>query len=164
MSALTVVVIGVIYRPLLLSSFSAELTRARGINLRAVGLLFMIAMAVAVGLSSIAVGSILSTALLIGPAAASVRLTNSLRAAMLLASALGVVATWLGILFAYDSYYWIPSGKALPVSFFIVSLIFVFYLISGLDVVRRGLGWSKADPTSDLTPQATPALASTVEP
>jgi len=164
LSALTLAVIGLIYRPLLLSSFSAELTRARGINLRGVGLLFMITMAVSVGLSSIAVGSILSTALLIGPAAASVRLTNSLRAAMILASVLGVVATWLGILFAYDSFYWIPSGQALPVSFFIVSLVFVFYLISGLDVVRRNLGWLKAERlTTGSTPQSALALASKVE-
>ena len=164
LSVLTVTVIGLIYRPLLLSSFSAELTRARGINLRGVGLLFMIAMAVSVGLSSIAVGSILSTALLIGPAAASVRLTNSLRAAMILACVLGVVTTWLGILFAYDSFYWIPSSQGLPVSFFIVSLIFVSYLISGLSIVRRSLGWLKADhlPTGS-TPQSTSALTSKAE-
>jgi zinc/manganese transport system permease protein len=163
-SALILAVIGLIYRPLLLSSFSAELTRARGINLRGVGMLFMIAMALSVGLSSIAVGSILSTALLIGPAAASVRLTNSLRAAMILASTLGVLATWLGILFAYDSFYWIPSGQALPVSFFIVSLIFMFYLISGLSVVRRGFGWLTADRlTTGPTPQSASTLASKVE-
>jgi zinc/manganese transport system permease protein len=160
LSALTLAVIGLIYRPLLLSSFSAELTRARGINLRGVGLLFMIAMAVSVGLSSIAVGSILSTALLIGPAAASVRLTNSLRAAMVLACVLGVLATWLGILFAYDSFYWIPSSQGLPVSFFIVSLIFVSYLISGLSVVRRSLGWLTAN---RLPTGSTPALTSKVE-
>jgi zinc/manganese transport system permease protein len=95
-------------------------------------------MAVSVGLSSIAVGSILSTALLIGPAAASVRLTKSLRASLVVASALGVAATWLGILFAYDSFYWISSSQGLPVSFFIVSLIFIVYLMSGIPFGRRG--------------------------
>jgi zinc/manganese transport system permease protein len=164
LSVLTLAVIGLIYRPLLLSSFSGELTRARGINLRGVGMLFMIAMALSVGLSSIAVGSILSTALLIGPAAASVRLTNSLRAAMILASTLGVLATWLGILFAYDSFYWIPSSQGLPVSFFIVSLIFVTYLISGLSVVRGNLGWLKADRLhTGSTPQSARALTDKVE-
>jgi zinc/manganese transport system permease protein len=132
------VIVTVINRPLLISSLSAELTRARGINLRAVGVAFMIAMAVSVGLSSIAVGSILSTALLIGPAATSVRLTKSLRSSLVLAGALGVLATWLGILFAYDSFYWVPSSQGLPVSFFIVSLIFIAYLISGVPLVRRG--------------------------
>ena len=35
---------------------------------------------------------------------------------------MGVAATWFGVLFAYDSYYWFPSSQGLPVSFFIVSL------------------------------------------
>jgi zinc/manganese transport system permease protein len=137
LSALALAVVALINRPLLLSSMSAELTRARGINVRGVGVLFMIAMAVSVGLSSIAVGSILSTALLIGPAAASVRVTKSLRASLIVAGVLGVATTWLGILFAYDSFYWVPSSQGLPVSFFIVSLIFVAYLTSGLPFVRR---------------------------
>jgi zinc/manganese transport system permease protein len=137
LSALGLAIVVLINRPLLLSSLSAELTRARGINLRGVGVLFMIAMAVSVGLSSIAVGSILSTALLIGPAAASMRLTKSLRASLMVAGVLGVATTWLGILFAYDSFYWVPASQGLPVSFFIVSLIFIAYLVSGLPFVRR---------------------------
>src|SRR6202035_4863963 len=108
-----------------------------------VGLVFMIAMAVSVGLSSIAVGSILSTALLIGPAATSVRLVSHVRSAVVVASVIGVAAAWLGILFAYDSYYWMPSTQGLPVSFFIVSLIFLTYLASGLGVVRRGIDRSR---------------------
>jgi ABC-type Mn2+/Zn2+ transport system permease subunit len=68
-----------------------------------------------------------------------VRLTKRLRASLLLAGALGVATTWLGILFAYDSFYWVPSSQGLPVSFFIVSLIFISYLISGLPFVRRRL-------------------------
>lgn len=137
LSALALAIVVTINRPLLLSSLSSELTRARGINLRGVALAFMVAMAVSVGLSSIAVGSILSTALLIGPAATSVRVTRTLHASLLVAAALGIVATWLGILFAYDSFYWIPSSQGLPVSFFIVSLVFLGYLVSGLSIVRR---------------------------
>ena len=137
LSAVALAIVVLVNRPLLLSSLSAELTRTRGINLRGVGVLFMIAMAVSVGLSSIAVGSILSTALLIGPAAASIRLTKSLHASLMVAGVLGVATTWLGILFAYDSFYWVPSSQGLPVSFFIVSLIFIAYLMSGLPFVRR---------------------------
>ena len=138
LSAFALAIITSINRPLLMSSLSADLTRARGINLRAIGVLFMIAMAVSVGLSSIAVGSILSTALLIGPAASSVRVARSLRPALVMAAALGVAATWLGILFAYDSFYWVPSSQGLPVSFFIVSLIFLCYLVTGIPFVGRG--------------------------
>jgi zinc/manganese transport system permease protein len=140
LSAVTLLVVAVIYRPLLLTSVSPDLASARGISRRVVGLLFMCALAVSVGLSSIAIGSILSTALLIGPAATAVRLTRSLRTAIAAACILGVVATWLGILFAYDSAFWDPSSQGLPVSFFIVVVVFVLYLGSGVSVVRRVVG------------------------
>jgi zinc/manganese transport system permease protein len=125
LSAATLLVVGVIYRPLLLSSVSPELASA---------------LAVSVGLSSIAIGSILSTALLIGPAATAVRLTRNLRTAMVAACILGITTTWLGILFAYDSAYWEPSSQGLPVSFFIVAIVFLLYLVSGLSFVRRLAG------------------------
>lgn len=136
-SVLTLVVLSTIYRPLLLSSISPDLAAARGIRPRRVGLLFMLSLAIAVGLSSISIGSILSTALLIGPAATSLRLTRSLRGAFVLSSVMGVMATWLGVLLAYDSYYWFPSSQGLPVSFFVVALVFVAYLLSGVPLVRR---------------------------
>jgi zinc/manganese transport system permease protein len=157
LSVATLIVLGAIYRPLFLSSVSAELASARGISLRIIGLLFMLALAVSVALSSIAIGSILSTALLIGPAATALRLTRSLRTAMVTACILGVVTTWLGILFAYDSAYWDPSSEGLPVSFFIVAIVFVLYLASGLPVVRRISGRRdgeefSADALSDENP------------
>ncbi len=103
LSAATLLVLGLIHRPLLLSSVSADLASSRGIRLRLVGMLFMLALAVAVGLSSIAIGSILSTALLIGPAATALRITRSLRWAVIAACLIGLATTWLGILLAYDS-------------------------------------------------------------
>jgi zinc/manganese transport system permease protein len=158
LSVLALGIVVAINRPLLISSLSAELTRARGINVRAVAVLFMIAMAVSVGLSSVAVGSILSTALLIGPAAASVRLTKSLRASLVVAGVLGVATTWLGILFAYDSFYWVPSSQGLPVSFFIVSLIFIAYLITGLPFGRWGLRRPTPTKSSSANPRSNDAL------
>jgi zinc/manganese transport system permease protein len=137
MSVITLGVLTLIYKPLLLSSISPDLAAARGIRVRVVGVLFMLTLAVAVGLSSIAIGSVLSTALLIGPAATALRITRNLRAALVVASVLGVVATWLGVVLAYDSFYWFPSSQGLPVSFFIVALIFLSYLVSGLPALRR---------------------------
>ena len=93
----------------------------------------MLALAVSVGLSSIAIGSILSTALLIGPSATALRLTRSPARAIAAAAAIGIAATWLSILLAYDSYDWYhQSGKYWPVSFFVVTLIFLGYLMAGL--------------------------------
>jgi len=140
LSVVTLALIGWMYRPLLLSSLSSELASARGVGVRRVSLLFMLTLAISVGLSSIAIGSVLSTALLIGPAATSLRLTRNLRKAFVFACVFGVLATWLGILFAYDSYYWDPSSQGLPVSFFIVAIIFLGYLVSGLTIVRRFVG------------------------
>jgi zinc/manganese transport system permease protein len=143
LSLATLVVIGVIHRPLLLTSVSAELASARGISVRTIGLLFMLALAVAVGLSSVAIGSILSTALLIGPPATALRTTRTVRHAMLGACALGIATTLLGILLAYDSFYW-DSSAPIPVSFFIVALSFLSYLASGLPIVRRRVGRREA--------------------
>jgi zinc/manganese transport system permease protein len=150
MSVITLGVVTLIYKPLLLSSISPDLAAARGIRVRVVGILFMITLAVAVGLSSIAIGSVLSTALLIGPAATALRVTRNLRAALVVASVLGVVATWLGVVLAYDSFYWFPSSQGLPVSFFIVALIFLSYLVSGYPVRRQCTGSSVAgDPARE---------------
>jgi zinc/manganese transport system permease protein len=137
MSVITLGVLALIYRPLLLSSISPDLAAARGISVRVIGILFMLALAVSVGLSSIAVGSLLSTALLIGPAATALRVTRNLHSALIVASVMGVVVTWVGIILAYDSFYWFTSSQGLPVSFFIVALIFLAYLLSGLPGVRR---------------------------
>jgi zinc/manganese transport system permease protein len=137
MSVITLGVLFLIYRPLLLSSISPDLAAARGIRVRLVAVLFMLTLAVAVGLSSIAIGSVLSTALLIGPAATALRVTRNLRAALVVASVLGVGATWLGVVLAYDSFYWFPSSQGLPVSFFVVALIFLGYLVSGVPALRR---------------------------
>ena len=135
-AALALVLTAVMYRPLLLSSVSDDIARARGVPVRLVGVLYMLALALAVGLSSLAIGTILSTALLIGPPAIALRLTKRIGLAMLFAAMIGVGATWLGILLAYDSYYWGAADNGWPVSFFIVAIIFVSYLASGLRDVR----------------------------
>jgi zinc/manganese transport system permease protein len=134
--AAALAIMGLVYRPLLLSSVSSDIAAVRGVRVRMVGLLFMVALAIAVGLSAIAIGSILSTALLIGPAAAAMRVTRQLRWTLLGACLIAVLGTWLGVLLAYDSAYWNSSRQGLPVSFLIVSVLFLSYVGSGL-VARR---------------------------
>ena len=136
LGAIAVACIAVSWRPLLLSTVSTDMAAARGVPVRLVGLLYMLALAVSVGLSSLAVGAILSTALLIGPAATALRLTSRVGWAVAAACLIGVGTTWLGILLAYDSYYWGSSHQGLPVSFFIVAAVFAAYLLSGLPAAR----------------------------
>jgi hypothetical protein len=49
----------------------------------------------------------------------------------------GLAATWIGIVAAYDSYYWPPHGHGWPVSFFVVVLVLVAYLLSYVRRPRR---------------------------
>jgi zinc/manganese transport system permease protein len=123
-----------LYRPLLLSTVSAEMAAARGVPVRLVGAAYLLALAISVALAAVTIGAILSTALLIGPAASALRVTRRPGRAMLAAGAIGVVAVWLGVALAYESYYWHwPSASpGWPVSFFVVTLIFLFYLASGV--------------------------------
>ncbi|MCH5586378.1 metal ABC transporter permease [Shimazuella sp. AN120528] len=126
----TIVLLGVLYRPLILSSVNPEIARTRGVPVRLVGLIFMILLAAAVEDGALVLGALLSTALLIGPAAAAVRLTSRTGLALIWAAGMGILATWLGIILAYDSYEWPPYGRGWPVSFFTAVLILVFYLVS----------------------------------
>lgn len=136
-SAAALAIVVVVYRPLLLASVSNDIATVRGVPVRLVGMAYMLALALAVALSSLATGAILSTALLIGPAATALRLTRRAGSALLLACGMGVVATWLGILLAYDSADWGRSQQGLPVSFFIVAVVFVGYLASDAAARRR---------------------------
>lgn len=128
--ALGIVLIG--YRPLLLSSVSADLAAVRGIPVRVLGIACLIAIALAVSLSALTIGTILATALLVGPAATALRLTSRPGLATAIAAAIAVGTTWLGIVLAYDSFTWPPNHNGWPVSFFVVTLIFAGYLLAQL--------------------------------
>ena len=128
LSVAAVGIVAILYRPLLLSSVAPDLAGVRGISVRLVGLLVLIAISVAVALSAMTIGTILSTALLIGPAAIGLRLTSRPGLAMAWGALAGLAATWLGMLLAYDSFYWPPARHGWPVSFFVVTLIFLGYV------------------------------------
>jgi zinc/manganese transport system permease protein len=127
----------VLYRPLLLVSVSPELAAARRLPVRLIGSLYLLAMALAVALAAVTIGAILSTALLVGPAATALQLTRRPGRAILNAALIGIGAMWLGILLAYDSYDWPPRHHGWPVSFFVVALVLVAYLVSRVIPARR---------------------------
>lgn len=137
LSLLALALVLLLYRPLLLSSVSADMAAARGIPVRLIGACYLIALALATALAAITIGAILSTALLIGPAASALRLFKRPFHAMLAAGAIGIAAMWLGIVLAYDSFLWPPAGRGWPVSFFVVTLLFTIYLLCGLPGLAR---------------------------
>jgi zinc/manganese transport system permease protein len=132
LGALSVLIMLLLYRPLLLSSVSPDLASARGIPQRLLGVGYLVTLALAVSLSAVATGAILSTALLIGPAATAMRITRRLGVGIIVAAVLGVIESWVGIALAYDSYDWTSAHQGWPVSFFIVTLVLVIYLVTCL--------------------------------
>jgi zinc/manganese transport system permease protein len=131
LSVAAVAIILVIQRPLLLSSINPDLAAARGIPVRLIGALYLLALALSVALSALTIGAILGTALLVGPAATALRLTSRPGRAMLTASAVAIAATWIGVVLSYDSFHWPPHGHGWPVSFFVVAVVLVAYLVAG---------------------------------
>lgn len=147
-------VVAVLARVLLLSSVSPDLARVRGVNVRLVGIGYLVALAVSVSLAAVAIGAVLSTALLIGPSATALRLTRSPARAMVVSAFVGLAATWLGIVGAYDSYYWPPHGHGWPVSFFVVVLVLVAYLLSYLHPGARRVPRSPHEEAGECGPEA----------
>jgi zinc/manganese transport system permease protein len=129
--------VAILSRRLLLTAVAPELARARGVSVRLTGIIFLAALAVVVSLSAVAIGAVLSTALLVGPAATALRVTRSPGKAVVVSAVTGLAATWAGIALAYESYYWPPAGHGWPVSFFVVALVLVAYLLSYARKPRR---------------------------
>jgi zinc/manganese transport system permease protein len=134
LSVLATLIVVVFYRWLLVDSLDQDLAAVRGIPVRLTGILFLVALALAVELSALTIGAVLSTALLIAPAAAALRLTRRLGFAILIAVAIGVGSTWLGILVSFESYTWFAGAHSWPVSFCIVAVAFIAYLLTGIAV------------------------------
>jgi zinc/manganese transport system permease protein len=153
LAAVVVAMLAIVARPLLLASVSPELAAARGVPVRLMGYVHLLALSLSVALCALTIGAILSTALLIGPAASALRIVRRPVLAVAAAAGLGIAATWIGVLLAYDSYDWPPHHTGWPLSFFIVALVFVGYLVCGA-IGARGRRRMPAPPL-DIAPPAT---------
>jgi zinc/manganese transport system permease protein len=119
-SGLTLLVLLLLFRPLLFSSFDPEVAEARGLPVRLLSMVFLI-LAVTISLAVQVIGALLVFTLLVGPAATAARLARSPYRALVLAVVLGVSYTFLGIYLAAENGVW-------PVSFFIATISFAVYL------------------------------------
>jgi zinc/manganese transport system permease protein len=119
-SLLTLVVLLIIYRPLLFSSFDPEVAEARGVPINVLGVAFLVLVAITVSIAVQIVGALLFFTLLIGPAATSVRVVQRPFWAIVLAVFLGICYIWLGIFFAANGNW--------PISFYIATISFAVYL------------------------------------
>ena len=97
-----------ISRRLIFATLEPELAQAKGVSLRAIAVLFLIVVAVAVAEAVQIVGILLVFALMVGPAAAALRCTTRLFVGIAAAVGLAVIETWAGIALAYITD-WPPS-------------------------------------------------------
>jgi zinc/manganese transport system permease protein len=128
----TVVVIAllVIWRPLSFASLDPEVAEARGVPTKALGIIFMLLLALAVAASLQIVGALLVMTLLVTPAAAALRLTSSPLLVPILSMVFAVVAVVGGILLAL--------GGGLPISPYVTTLSFAIYLVARVVEKVRG--------------------------
>jgi len=112
--------IAVVYRPLLFASLDEDVAEAKGMPMLIIGVIFMLLVAVATSIAVQVVGVLLIFSLMVTPAATAQRLAKRPAHAIAISVAISLAATWLGLLLAFYEPY--------PVSFFITSLVFAFYL------------------------------------
>lgn len=124
----TIAVLAAIFRPLLFSSVDPEVAEARGVPVRALGILFLILVAIAVSMSVQVVGVLLIFTLLVGPAATATRIVHTPLGAVAASVLLALAYTWLGIFLA--------ATGSWPVTFYIAAISFIVYLPVRLLTVR----------------------------
>ena len=112
--------IAAVYRPLLFASLDEDVAEAKGMPVLLLGIIFMLLVAVATSIAVQVVGVLLIFSLMVTPAATAQQLAKRPRQVIIISVAIALIATWLGLFIAFYEPY--------PVSFFITSIVFVFYL------------------------------------
>jgi zinc/manganese transport system permease protein len=115
-----VAVLAVIARPLLFASVDPDVADSRGVPVRALSILFLVVLALAVGEAAQITGALLVFALLVVPPATAQAITARPLASAVLSVALALLATWLGLAVAYFSDY--------PIGFTITTVAFAAYV------------------------------------
>ena len=129
-SAVVLVALLLIWRPLRFDSLDPQSAAARGVPTGLISLAFMLLLGLAVAVAVHIIGALLVLALLVTPAAAAARIAHGPVAVPLLAALFGIVSAVGGILLAV--------AGTLPVSPYITTISFVIYLVCRVVGDRRG--------------------------
>jgi zinc/manganese transport system permease protein len=138
--AFTLAVVGtlaVLARPLVFASVDPAVAEARGVPVRALGLAFVVLLALTITMAVQVVGTLLLFALVVTPAATALRITARPVRVALISVALALGAVWGGLVLA--------AMVDLPPSFFIVSLAVTAWV-----VVLAGGGRRRRHPAAPL--------------
>jgi zinc/manganese transport system permease protein len=119
-AAASAAALAVVGRPLLFASVDADVASARGVPTRALGIVFLVGLGLAVAATSQITGVLLVFALLLMPAASAQALTTRPGLSLVLTVAIGLVVVWLGLGIAYFSIY--------PAGFFVTTISFAIYV------------------------------------
>jgi zinc/manganese transport system permease protein len=120
-SAVVIVALVAIWRPLSFASIDVDVARAKGLPVDALSIGFMVLLGLATAVSIQVVGALLVLSLLVTPAAAAMRVTASPLLTPLLSVAFAVTSVVGGILLAI--------GGGLPISPYVTTISFVIYLV-----------------------------------
>ena len=129
-SAVTLLCLGVLFRPLLFSTAAPEAATARGVPVKTLAVLFLVLAAVTVSLAVQITGSLLVFTLLVGPAATARSLIRRPWAVIVLAIVLGELYVVGGIVLA-------ALTETVPVSFFVAALSFAVFVVARWAVRRK---------------------------
>jgi zinc/manganese transport system permease protein len=143
--------VGVIYRPLLFSSVNAVVAQAKGVPVRALSIMFMALLGLAVTMAVQAVGTLLLFALVVTPAATAIMLTPRPVRAMVISTAISLCAVWLGL--------GASAMFNLPPSFLIVTIACTIWSIVWVSNRRRA-----AAQTSEKSTDGSPTITSSTRP
>lgn len=130
LSAVVLVGLVAMWRPLTFASADPVVARAKGLPVRGLSVAFMVLLGIAVALSVQIVGALLVLALLITPAAAAMNLTASPARIVLLSVVFAELAMVGGILLAL--------GGSLPISPYVTTISFVIWILSRAASAVRG--------------------------
>lgn len=122
MTVIVLIAMLVMWRPLSFASLDPEVAAARGVQVRWLGIVFVIVLGIAVAAAVQVVGALLVLALLVTPAAAALRLSSSALWVPILSVLFALVSMIGGILLAL--------GGSLPISPFVTTISFAIYLIA----------------------------------
>ena len=114
-------VLAAIARPLMFASVNPDVAEAKGVAVKALGIVFLVLMGLVVTMAVQVVGTLLLFALVVTPPATALKLTARPIRVVLLGTAIGLGAVILGLITA--------TILNLPPSFFVVSYSFLTWLI-----------------------------------
>lgn len=121
-TALLLVALGVVARPLAFASVNPQVAEARGVPVRVLGVVFMVLLALVVTMAVQVVGTLLLFGLVVTPSATALALTARPALVALIGTALALGAVVVGLV--------LSAMFNLPPSFFIVTISFVVWLFT----------------------------------